>query len=56
MARAARRYRDDFKHDAVRLVVEVKYSFKTAAEAVGLCEETLRDWHKRLGPASSPLR
>ena len=30
-----RRYNDGFKHDAVRLVVEEGYSFKTASEAVG---------------------
>ena len=53
-APAARRYLDDFKRDAVRLVVEEKYSFKAAAEAVGVCEKTLRDWHKRFAPPPAP--
>ncbi len=30
-----RRYPDDFKRDAVRLVTEEKYGFKAAAKAVG---------------------
>jgi transposase len=49
-----RRYPDEFKQDAVRLIVEEKYSFKAAAEAVGVCEKTLRDWHKRLAPPPAP--
>jgi transposase len=36
------------------LIVEEKYSFKAAAEAVGVCEKTLRDWHKRLAPPPAP--
>jgi transposase len=53
-ARSTRRYPDDFKRDAVRLIVEEKYSFKAAAEAVGVCEKTLRDWHKRFAPPAVP--
>jgi transposase-like protein len=53
---AARRYLDDFKRDAVRLVVEEKYSFKAAAEAVSVCEKTLRDWHKRFAPPPSAAK
>jgi transposase len=49
-----RRYLDDFKQDAVRLIVEEKYSFKAAAAAVGVCEKTLRDWHKRYAPPPTP--
>jgi len=41
---------DDFKQDAVRLVVEEKYSFKAAAEAVGVSENSLRVWHKKFAP------
>jgi transposase len=47
---SARRYSDDFKRDAVRLIVEEKYSFKAAAAAVGVCEKTLREWHRRFAP------
>jgi transposase len=49
-----RRYPDDFKRDAVRLVTEEKYSFKAAAKAVGVSEKSLRDWHARLVPQPAP--
>jgi transposase len=45
-----RRFSDEFKHDAVRLVVDEEYSFKAAAKAIGVSEKTLRDWHKKLAP------
>ena len=51
---SARRYLDEFKQDAVRLIVEEKYSFKAAAEAVGVCEKTLRDWHRRYATPPAP--
>ncbi len=49
-----RRYPDDFKRDAVRLVTEEKYSFKAAAKAVGVSEKSLRDWHAELAPQPVP--
>ena len=49
-----RRFSDEFKRDAVRLVVEESYSFHAAALAVGVCEKSLRDWHKRFTPAPDP--
>ena len=49
-----RRYPDDFKRDAVRLVTEEKYSFKAAAKAVGVSEKSLRDWHAKLAPQPAP--
>jgi len=49
-----RRFSEEFKHDAVRLVVEQQYSFKAAAKAVGVSEKSLRDWHKKLAPAPEP--
>ena len=42
---------DDFKRDAVRLVVDDKYSFKAAAQAVGVSENSLRAWHRKFAPA-----
>lgn len=54
IAPCRRRYADDFKQDAVRLVTEEKYSFKAAAEAVGVSEKSLRDWHARLAPRPAP--
>ena len=41
-------YSDEFKRDAVRLVVEEGYSFKAVRQAVGVCDATLRDWHRKL--------
>jgi transposase len=49
-----RRFADDFKRDAVRLVVEEEYTFKAAAKAVGVSEKSLRDWHKRFAPPPRP--
>ena len=49
-----RRFSEEFKQDAVRLVVEHEYSFKAAAKAVGVCEKTLRDWHKKFAPVPMP--
>ena len=43
--RRRRSYDDAFKRDAVRLVSEEKYSFKAAAAAVNVCEQSLRSWH-----------
>jgi transposase-like protein len=42
-----RRFTEQFKRDAVRLVIEEKYSMAAAAKAVGASEPTLRQWHRR---------
>ncbi len=42
-----RRFDDEFKQAAVRLIVEEKYTFKAAAAAVGVSDQTLRSWHAR---------
>jgi len=47
-------YSDEFKRVAVRLVVEEGYSFKAACTAVGVCDATLRDWHRKLAPPPEP--
>jgi len=49
-----RRFSEEFKRDAVRLIVEEEYTFKAAAKAVGVSEKSLRDWHKRLAPPPRP--
>ena len=49
-----RRFREDFKRDAVRLVVEEKYTFGAAAQAVGVSTKSLRDWHKKYAPGPTP--
>lgn len=45
-----RRFTEEFKRDAVRLVVEENYSFKAAAVAVGVSDQTLRAWHVKFAP------
>jgi len=47
-------YSDEFKRDAVRLVVNEGYSFKAACEAVGVCQQSLRAWHAKLAPQPEP--
>lgn len=53
-APCARRFSEEFKRDAVRLVVAEGYTFRAAAEAVGVSEKSLRDWHARLAPRREP--
>ena len=43
------RYSEQFKKDAVRLVVEEGYSAKKAGQAVGVCPTSIRGWVDRLG-------
>ena len=49
-----RRFPEEFKRDAVRLVTEQGYTFQTAAEAVGVCQKSLRDWHAKFVPPPAP--
>ncbi len=49
-----RRFAEEFKRDAVRLVVEEKYSFQAAAKAVGVSEQSLRAWHAKFAPTPAP--
>src|SRR4051794_13356687 len=51
---SGKRYLDDFKRDAVRLVTEDRYTFKAASRAVGVSEKSLRDWHAKFAPQPSP--
>jgi transposase len=48
------RFTDEFKRDAVRLVVEEGYTFPAAASAVGVSGQTVRQWHKKFAPQSEP--
>ena len=50
----ARRFSEDFKRDAVRLITEEHYSVKAAATAVGVSEKSMRDWHAKFAPQPSP--
>jgi len=50
----SRRFSDEFKRDAVRLVTDEQYTFKAAAQAVGVSEKSLYDWHKKFAPPPVP--
>jgi transposase len=50
----SRRFPDEFKRDAVRLVTEEQYTFKSAAQAVGVSVKSLYDWHKKFAPPPVP--
>ncbi len=52
--RRRRSYDEAFKRDAVRLVAEEKYSFKAAAAAVHVSEQSLRAWHAKFTPPPTP--
>jgi transposase len=47
-------YSDEFRRQAVRLVTDEKYSFKAAAAAVNVCEQSLRAWHAKFVPQPAP--
>lgn len=41
------RYSEQFKRDAVRLVTEEGYAHNAAADAVGVCNTTIKTWVDR---------
>jgi transposase len=51
-SRRWRRFSEEFKRDAVRLVVEEGYTFKAAAVGVG--DQSLRAWHVKYAPPREP--
>ena len=52
--RPRRSFSDEFKPAAVDLVVKQNYSFKAAADAVGVSSRSLREWHEKLVPEPQP--
>jgi transposase len=54
MPEKRRSYSEEFKREAVRLIVEEKYSFRAASAAVGVSQQSLRGWHAKFAPAPSP--
>jgi transposase len=54
MSPPRRRFSEEFRRDAVRLVVEEKYTFAAAAQAVGVCPKSLRDWYQKYAPQPEP--
>lgn len=47
-----RRFLDEFKRDAVRLITDQQYTFQAAAGAVGVSQNSLRDWHRKFATVS----
>jgi transposase len=54
VSRRSNPYSDEFKRDAVRLVVDEKYTFAAAAQAVSVSVKSLREWHKKFAPPLDP--
>ncbi len=54
--RRKRRFSEEFKRDAVRLVVDEGYTIKAAASAVGVGNQSLRAWHAKYAPPSRAAR
>ena len=52
--RQRRTFAEEFKRDAVNLIVVEGYSFRAAAEAVNVNENSLRNWHKKYAPEPEP--
>jgi len=48
--RPRRTFSDEFKQDAVNLVVREGYSLADAARAVNVTYKTLREWHDKFAP------
>ena len=54
-ARGPRRtFQEEFKRDAVSLVVNKGYSIKQAADAVGVAPRSIRDWLEKYAPEPEP--
>lgn len=51
-----RNFTAEFKRDSVNLVVEQGYTFKAAAEAVGVSSRSLREWHEKTTSAAVNVR
>jgi transposase len=54
VSRRKRRFSEEFKRDAVRLIVEEGYTFKSAATAVGVSDQSLRAWHAKFALPPEP--
>lgn len=54
VSRRKRRFSEEFKRDAVRLVVAEGYTLQAAASAVGVSDQSLRAWHAKYAPRPEP--
>lgn len=51
--RVSRSFSEEFKKDAIGLVLNEGYSNKQAADAVGVSDSSIRDWIKKFSPPST---
>ena len=49
-----KRFSEEFKRDAVKLVVVEGYSYSAAANAVGVAYTTFRKWYDKYAPEPEP--
>ena len=49
-----KRYSEQFKRDALRLITHEHYSFPAAAKAVKVSYQTMRDWYAKFHPPIEP--
>ena len=52
--RKRRVFSEEFKRDAVNLVVVEGYTIAAAARAVNVLDGSLRDWHRNYAPEPEP--
>ena len=52
--RQRRTFTEEFKRDAVNLVVVEGYTFAAAAKAVNVHNRSLREWHRKYAPEPEP--
>ena len=52
--RSRRTFTDEFKQDAVNLVVKEDYAIADAARAVNVTYKTFREWYDKLAPEPTP--
>jgi transposase len=52
--RPRRTFSEDFKRDAVNLVVNEGYAIADAARAVNVTYKTFREWYDKLAPEPTP--
>ena len=52
--RPRRTFSDEFKQDAVNLIVKEGYSLADAARAVNVTYKTMSEWHAKFAPEPEP--
>ena len=52
--RKRRTFSEEFKRDAVNLVVVEGYTIAAAAKAVNVLDGSLREWHRKFAPEPEP--